>query len=51
MVIKILNHCQTATIQFHNTLHGFLVDKGIGTASLEAKLLQQLVTMREEVLY
>ena len=32
-------------------LHGFRVDRGTGTATLEAKLLQKLATMREEVLY
>ena len=47
----IINFHLTTAIQFHHTLCGFFTDRGIGTASLEAKLLQQLMTMREEVLY
>ena len=45
-------HCQlTASITYHNVLHGFRVGRGTGTATLEAKLLQQLAALREEVLY
>ena len=44
----ILNHQLTASITFHNVLHGFQVGRGTGTASLEAKLL---TAMSEEVLY
>ena len=36
---------------FHDFLHGFQAGRGTGTATLEAKLLQQLVALREEVLY
>ena len=32
-------------------LHGFWEGQGTGTASLEAKLLQQLPSMRESVLF
>ena len=32
-------------------LHGFWAGRGTGTATLEAKLIQQLASMREEVLY
>ena len=38
-------------ITFHNFLHGFWAGHGTGTATLEAKLLQYLVALREEVLY
>ena len=38
-------------IQLHDVLHGFREGRGTGTATLEAKLLQQLAAMREEVLY
>ena len=38
-------------ITFHDVLHGFRVDRGIGTSALETKLLQQLTSMREEVLF
>ena len=47
----ILNFCLTAAIHFHNTLNVFLTDRGTGTASLEDKMLQQLMSMREEVLH
>ena len=40
-----------AEIQFHDTLHGLRTGRGMDTASLESKLLQQLADMREEVLY
>ena len=39
------------SITFHDFLQGFLVCHGTGTATLEAKLLQQLAALREEVLY
>ena len=41
----------TVSITYHNFLHGFWAGRGTGTATLEAKLLQQLAAMREEVLY
>ena len=45
-------NCRLAVaIQFHDTLHGFQTGRGTGTASLEAKLLRQLMAMREEILY
>ena len=47
----ILNRCLTSFITFHYVLHGFRAGRGTGTATLEAKLLQQLAAMREEVLY
>ena len=51
VVTVILNHRFTASITFHNILHGFWVGCGTGTGTLEAKLLQQLVAFREEVLF
>ena len=47
----ILNRRLTSSITFHAVLHGFRAGCGTGTATLEAKLLQQLAAMREEVLY
>ena len=41
----------TTAITYHDALHGFREGRGTGTATLEAKLLQQLAAMREEVLY
>ena len=40
----------TASITYHDALHSFRAGRGTGTATLEAKLLQQLATLREEVL-
>ena len=47
----ILNCRLTSSITFHDVLHGFRAGRGTGTAPLEAKLLQQLAAMRDEVLY
>ena len=47
----ILNRCFTASITYHNFLHGFRAGRGTGTATLEAKLLQKLAALRDEVLY
>ena len=41
----------TTGMQLHDALHRFREGRGTGTATLEAKLLQQLAAMREEVLY
>ena len=51
VVAVILNGRFTSSITFHDVLHGFRAGRGTGTANLEAKLLQQLAAMREEVLY
>ena len=40
----------TASINFHDFLDGFRAGCGMGTSTLEAKLLQKLATLREEVL-
>ena len=47
----ILNHRLAASITFHDFLHGFWVSHITVNATLEAKLLQQLAALREEVLY
>ena len=51
VVAVILNRRFTSSITYHDVFHGFWAGRGTGTATLEAKLLQQLATMREEVLY
>ena len=50
-VVAVVLHRQlTAGIKLHDALHGFREGRGTGTATLEAKLLQQLAARREEVL-
>ena len=51
VVVAILNRRLTASITFHKFLHGFRAGCGIGNSTLKAKLLQQLLALREEVLY
>ena len=51
VVAAILNRRLAASITFHDFLRGFWAGRGTGTATLEAKLLQQLAALREEVLY
>ena len=46
VVAEILNRRLTASITFHNFLHGFWVGRGTGNATLKAKLLHQLATLR-----
>ena len=50
-ILILILHRRLAAIQLHEELHGFREGRGTGTATLEAKLLQQLAAMREEVLY
>ena len=51
VVTAILNRRLTSSIIYHNFLHGFQAGRGTGTATLKAKMLQQLADLREEVLY
>ena len=51
VVAAILNRRLTASITFHDFLHRFRAGRGTGTATLDAKLLQKLAALREEVLY
>ena len=51
VVAVILHRRLTSGIKLHDAMHGFREGRGTGTATLEAKLLQQLAAMREEVLY
>ena len=51
VVVVILNSRFITSIAFHNVLHHFREVRFTGNASLEAKLLQQLAAMMEEVLY
>ena len=51
VVAEILNRRLIAFITYHDFLHGFRAGCGTGTATLEAKLLQQLAALRGEVIY
>ena len=51
VVAAILNCRFTASITYHEVLHGFRAGRGTSTATLKAKLLQQLAALRGEVLY
>ena len=51
VVVAILNCRLTAFIAFHNFPHRFRAGGGIGTSTPEAKLLQKLSALTEEVLY
>ena len=46
-VAVIQNRRLTSSITFHDVLHGVRAGRGTGTATLEAKLLQQLAAMRK----
>ena len=46
-----MNHRLTASITFHNFLNRIRAGCVTGTATLEAKLLQKLEALSEEVLY
>ena len=50
-VVVILNRPFTASIAYHNSLHGFWVVCSTGTTTFKLKLLQQVASMREEVLH
>ena len=49
-MVIILNCRFTTAIAYHDFLHGFLVGRGMGTATLEVKLLKHVAVLREAVL-
>ena len=51
VVLAILKRRLTASITYQNLLHEFWAGRSTSTSTLEAKLLQQLAALREEVLY
>ena len=51
VVAAILNRRLTASITFHEFLHGFRAGRGTGTTTLGARLIHQLEALREEVLH
>ena len=51
VVAVILNRRFTSSITYHNSLHGFQASCGTGTTTLEVKLLQKVVALREAVIH
>ena len=51
MVLGVVSHWIGSVISFHDALHGLRTGQGAGSSSLEAKLLQKLTVMIEEVIY
>ena len=45
VLAAILHHRLTTAVTYHDVLHSFWAGRGIGIATLEAKLLQQLAAM------
>ena len=50
-VLEVIKWHVGEDIVYHDVPHSLYADRGTGTASLEAKLLQQLMEMREDFLY
>jgi hypothetical protein len=50
-VVEKIMVCRMAAIDFHPCLHGGLPKRGTGTATIEAKLAQQLAWMEQEPVY
>ena len=48
---EVVNWWIGAVVKFHDVLQGFRAGWGTGASSLKAKMLQQLMLMREEILY
>ena len=49
-IMGLLNRSFTLESGFHDVLHGFQAGRGTGNTSLKAKLLQQIMAMRETVI-
>ena len=49
--IEVLINSRLQVIQFHDCLHGFLKECAKGTATIEAKLAQQLAYLEQEALH
>ena len=47
----IINRRILSSIQFHDSLHGFIAGRETGKSTLEAKILHHLIYMRETVLH
>ena len=51
VVASLLNRRLMSAIKYQNELHGFRAGRGTGNAALEDKNIQQLMDMREAVLF
>ena len=51
VVSSIINARLQASINFHDSLHGFRSQRGTGTATIEAKLVQQLAIVHQVPLF
>ena len=50
--VELILNCRfTASITYHDSLHGFREVRGTGTATLEVKIIQQVTFMRKAVLH
>ena len=49
--VVVLNLCIGKAITFHDVIHILRTSRGMGTTSIKANLIQNLVAIREEVLY
>ena len=47
----IINLRLSSSVHIYDVLHGFHAGRGTGTATLEAKLLQNIISMRETVIH
>ena len=47
VITSIMNRRMASTIELHDALHGFRAGRGTGTATIEAKLLQQWAMLTE----
>ena len=51
LITSIINARLKGSIEFHDSLHGFRAERGTGTATIEAKLIQQLASIHQVPLY
>ena len=51
LAASLLNLRLTSAITYHDALHRFRAGRGTGTSALKAKLIQQLMDMREAFLF
>ena len=50
VLLGVIDQQVEVAVQFHDVIHGFWAGRVTGTASLKAKLIQQMSEIREEVL-